>query len=775
MSSSNQKLSPELRSTFGALLMLGVLVAMIYGPILFSGASLVLSQPGTDLSAGEADGRGILFEALRQGEIPQWNKHIFSGIPLLPELQSGVFYPLNLFLLPFSLTTALNLHVILHVWLIGAGMFFWTRHRELHPLAAFLAAAVVMFAGPVVLHIYAGHLTNLAAMAWAPFLFLSADLVFANKFRRGMLLGSAVMALQILTGQAQYVFYTGIALGLYSLLRLISETPRLHKILGLAVVGVGACGLSAIQLLPGLIGIRDGVRGGKGVGYEFAAMFSFPPENILTLLVPGFFGDMNSLPYWGRCYLWEMCLFFGATGLVLAIYGFAKGSRSQRQWSGTMVVILFILALGSHTPLFRFLFDYAPGFKNLRGNSKFIFPCLLFAGMLAAAGMNALLAEPRRFKTFGFAVLAGSALVLLAGTIIAFSTDSNWWRQAMLAVLQTREGYLAADFYTASASKAAHFAAQQLFWAAGLLAAVGAISLIPLQTRWRTGILAALAIGEVFLFARHHRTAFSLPQYREKSGQTAMGNFLATYPGDYRILQLIEPNAAMSLNAQNIWGYGAIPSRRYLEFIAFTQGEDPDQATQYVNFKKWPPIYRILRCKFAFVPGQGKIQTLTMDDPLERLQLVSDVEILSGRDAILRRMSESDFDPRKTVILEYPAGIQTGKGKPGDRAQLVRLSRNSLEIKVEISEPSVLLITDPYSKSWQARDLSGESRREYPVMVANYVLMAIPLEAGQHHIILECIAPGYKIGKWITIASLLAWVILFLWPLIIKKEGFRRG
>ena len=35
--------------------------------------------------------------------------------------------------------------------------------------------------------------------------------------------------------------------------------------------------------------------------------------------------------------------------------------------------VLFLLALGSHTPLFRVLYAWVPGFGSFRGNSKFIF------------------------------------------------------------------------------------------------------------------------------------------------------------------------------------------------------------------------------------------------------------------------------------------------------------------------------------------------------------------------------------------------------------------
>ncbi len=756
-----------LQSAAAGLLGLGLLVAVMYGDLLFLGNGRVLSQPGTDLTAGEADGRAILFEALRKGEIPQWNPHLFSGIPMLGELQSGVLYPANLILLPFSLPTALNLHVAIHVWILGAGMLFWIRHRGLHPMAAFAASGIVMFAGPVALHIYAGHWMNLAAMSWAPFLFLAADLIFDGRLRKGILLGSACMALQLMTGQAQYAYYTGIALGIYSLLRIVTEPHRIRSVAALAAFGIGGVSLASVQLLPGLLNLGEGARGGKGVDFEFAAMFSFPPENVLTLLAPGFFGNMTAFPYWGRCYLWEMCIFLSITGFALGIFGLVKGTPVQRRWSGVMAGILFILALGSHTPLFRVLFDYAPGFKSLRGNSKFIFPALLFSGMLVATGLHSLsaLSNSRRPLLFGVSALAGAFLVISAGVAISLTGGDGWWHEAMLAVYNTRECYVPESFYNdrSALAKAAAFSSSSFYWAGAALSAAGLILIVPVATRTRIAFLGALALIEVFAFARTARVSFNLDAYRKDTGQTAIRDFLKTQTGDFRILQITEPNSSMFLKAQNIWGYGAIPSRRYLEFIAFTQGVNPDEANQYINFRQFPEIYRILRCRFGFVPDGNELKVLAMADPLERIQLVENFEVLPGRDEIFQRLTQPGFDPRKTALLESSPGFSpsgTGHGT----AKITRSSRDFLEIEADLSDPGILLITDPYSLAWSAKAIHGSKQNSYQIVPANYVLMGIPMEAGHHHFRLDCVAPGYQPGRWITALAALAWIGLFAWP-----------
>ena len=76
-------------------------------------------------------------------------------------------------------------------------------------------------------------------------------------------------------------------------------------------------GLTCVQWGSGMAMAGECVRHG-GVPYEFAASFSLPPVNWLTLIRPSVFGDMETAPYWGRWYIWEMCLFFSVTGLFFS-------------------------------------------------------------------------------------------------------------------------------------------------------------------------------------------------------------------------------------------------------------------------------------------------------------------------------------------------------------------------------------------------------------------------------------------------------------------------
>ncbi len=58
-------------------------------------------------------------------------------------------------------------------------------------------------------------------MVWAPLLFCAIDGLIRERSTLWYLVGVLAITMQILSGFPQYVFYTAIAAGLYSLLRLI--------------------------------------------------------------------------------------------------------------------------------------------------------------------------------------------------------------------------------------------------------------------------------------------------------------------------------------------------------------------------------------------------------------------------------------------------------------------------------------------------------------------------------------------------------------------------
>ncbi|MCB0167640.1 MAG: hypothetical protein KDI79_25665, partial [Anaerolineae bacterium] len=97
----------------------------------------ILLTPNTWMPAGGGDLAPFLYpnyrfaaENLRHGLIPLWNPHLYSGTPFAADIQSGLFYPINIviFLLVPNLTYEwLEYLAIFHFWLAGMTMYLCLR------------------------------------------------------------------------------------------------------------------------------------------------------------------------------------------------------------------------------------------------------------------------------------------------------------------------------------------------------------------------------------------------------------------------------------------------------------------------------------------------------------------------------------------------------------------------------------------------------------------------------------------------------------------------
>ena len=759
--SKNPVTGPIPQSLLAIAILLAATVA-VFGSVLFSAEPIVLSHPGTDLAMQFVDWRDFGFRQLGQGNLALWNPHIFGGTPYFGGFQSALLYPPNWLYLILPLAKAINMGIALHIFLSGLFMYLWASSRGLHIAACLLSSFIFMFGGAHFPHIYAGHLTNLSCIAWIPLLFLALDGYCRSRSTWWLLLGVFTTTMQILAGHPQYVFYTGVAAVIYLLLRLYGSAHRWQIAAGFTAMYMGGACLSAVQLLSGMEAASVGVRSG-GLPYAFAAMFSFPPENFLTLLTPGVLGDLSSFPYWGRWYLWETCLFVGVTGLVLSVCGGIWGDRKLRCFSVTMVAVLLVLALGTYTPLHRLLYTWVPGFNLFRSQAKFIGLASLFIAMLAAVGTDLLLRKPVLLaRRLWPALLIVGLMVGGVSMWVQQSADASQpglWKSVVETMASTQEVYIPQHVYQdpAFVKSAGVFTAKSLSICCAMFL-VSALLLLFIKRSPKAAYLVTL-VGAVELlsFAATTNQTFDLNSLRIPE----IEQLLNSDPGDYRILlPQNRHNSAMSMGARDIWGFDPGVLKRYAEFMTFTQGNDPNQATQYLNVSNPHPLLEMIRCRYLFIAQDNGFRLHTFPRPMPRLNLVDDWQVLSDREAIFAAMSEPSFDPRKKAILETPWEASRSGGTSDGTVRLVDASTDHLTIEASLSSPALLVITDNYSPGWRATALSGSDQTEYQLLPANYVLKAVPLRPGTHRLRVEYLPTAYRVGKWISILALLVFVVV---------------
>jgi hypothetical protein len=725
-----------------------LLVLVMVGDTLFGASPQVLGAPNTDLALQFLPWRQFGFDELVRGNLALWNPYIYAGAPFFGGMQSALLYPPNWLHLVLPLPLASNWTTALNLGLLGAFVYIWALQRRVHPFAGVVAAALAMFGAPCFLRVYAGHSSAIAAMPWAALLFVAIDAWLSERRLAWCLLGMLAVAMQILAGHPQYVYFTALAAACYSLVRLAEPRQgRLAAAAGLLTFYAGGALLAALQLVAGLQATAGTLRG-QVLPQWFAGLFSFPPENFITLVAPGFFGDVLYHPYWGRWYPWEASAFMGVCGLALAVYGAAQRVPGRAALLVTTAVCV-LLALGEYTPLFRVLYEWLPYFDRFRGSGKFIFLATLMLAVLAAHGLDRVLREG--FPERALWASAAIALLLVVASTAVRGLD---WRPLMAAMHASEQTYanpeLTGSGAFADASRA--FATVGLLIAGATLFAVTAIGWWTRREPRAAFVLGALAVVEVFAFARLHRPTF------DSRGLVVaeLRDFLAGHPGDYRILNLNSPNSGMLTRTPDAWGYDPAVTRRYAELVRWLEDGAPDRATQYMHFRDFHPLLSMLRVKYAVRIEGGVMRIATSPfEPLHRLQLVGAYRLRPERDAIFGEMAAPSFDPRREVILErrpQPEPVAGGAG----HAAVVREGTDFLDVEAQLPQPAVLLVTDAWAPGWRA--VSLDPGRTYELMPANYALRAVALDRGHHRLRLEYAPDGLRGAAIVSGIAWAAWV-----------------
>ncbi len=744
----NSTPSSTLSRHFPWLALLGFLTLAALGTPLYS-TGTVLSSGSADLANQFLYSRAFGFGEMASGHLPAWNPYIYGGVPFLGDFQSALLYPLNLIFLVLPLAAAINWSFALHVFLLGAGSYAWGARRGLQPAAAFLTGVAAMFSGAFFLHIYAGHLSNVCTMAWVPFVFLGIDGWLASRHAKWIFLAGAAAAAQIYAGHPQYVYYTALIAGLYALAHLIKAEKWPVAALGLIAIYPLAALLAAAQLLPGFFAASEAVRSG-GVSYDFASMFSFPPENLATLVAPWFFGDMATVPYWGRCYLWEMSFFAGTGMVLLACHGTA--SRESRPAVTRLLILLaaaLLLALGRHTPLHQLFYHVLPGFSAFRGASKFLFFGSLFLALLAGMGADRILR--RQFPAPALAVigLVAGAILLVAGLVLGNQSFHDFAAQA----IASKESYLnPAVLERADIVQSFQKLGTRSLLIAGVsLAAFAGLFLATRRSRVAVWAVWIAAVAELLIFARGSTAFFPLRDFT----YPPIADFLKQNPGDYRTLNLFNPDSAMLLRSENVWGYDPTVLKRYAQLLFVSQGLDPKEAGQYLPFRQSHPILALLRCKLAFVPKDGQISSTPITEkPFPRFFVVSEYEVTKNADAALQALKDPSFNFGSKVLLEQepiPAPEKEG-GKY--QIRVIKATTDEWLINIVTERAGILVMTDSYSKDWVATAMPGSVQVSYNLLPADHALRAIPLAAGTHNIKIEYQPSGFGTGILITLITL---------------------
>lgn len=346
---------------------------------------------------------------LVNGEFPMWRETILAGQPFAANPLNKTAYPLQWLALLFPAEIHLDLMILAHLLLAGAGMWWFGKALGLREAVCALVALSYVLAPRMIGHLGAGHLDIVYALAWLPWLLGACHALVvsdANKWRN--VLWVALFAALMLLADVRLSLF-GLALaGAYVLYETLRQKAA-KRVLRFVPVGVLA-GLLTLSLFVPLLVWQPSLSR-AGLTMQDAGVFSLTPAQLVGLVFPPRTGNIETLTY------------LGLPVLVLAVVGAVKAR--QWFWAGAAGVAA-LYALGSNAPLWSTLVQVFPLLLMFRVPSRAWLVLVLSAALLAGFGLEWLLkkVEQGNVRRVPLLVLVGTVVAIISGVFLAVSVPA---------------------------------------------------------------------------------------------------------------------------------------------------------------------------------------------------------------------------------------------------------------------------------------------------------------------------------------------------------------
>lgn len=769
------------RASVGVLLLFLILPLLAFPEIIFGEQTLYW----TDLSWIHYPRHLFAAREWLVGRAPLWDPYEDLGIPLLAESQVGVLYPLSaLFLSPLSPTLELSLFIVLH-FSLGA-LFTYSLARTLALGRAAAALAGLAFGCGGFLMAQVPNLNIMTGAVWLPLLLLAVIQAVRQRTLLVALLAGLPLALQIFTAQPQIVFYSLVILfayGLYCLGVDFFTGPRQRRIayalqtasLLLIAFSSGLL-LAAPQLLPTLELQQLSVRSQER-GVDFLTQTSLPPVMWLNLLLPSAFGN-NVTGFRGGDPFQEVFIYIGLIPLWLALLGVAGLRHSFSRDRFFFLLLLAgagLLALGSYTPLYRYVIQYLPGFALFRIPARWLVGVNLALALLAGFGLDGLLRQGlsrRQWVTFLLvAALLTSGVLLfdryglewlsrsgdnldefyrrLAETFLEKGFEVQLasrerlllrWAPALtvpvfllIANLAVMAGLLTL-YYLRKLTPGA-FAALIILTTAVDLAAAGGTTINPTKP---AGWWQELSGGARYVLDNlNGGRVFPLGMGTEEATVSHLGQYFPSVYGVY-----------------SAGGHGS--SLKLARIDTFLHETDPVQALQVLGVRYLLTLGQMGADTAATYPLVYQDENSFVYEnrhPLPRAFVVHQAIRAGSPAEALRYFQERRIDPGQTVILESdttPPAPASPSPETSSSAVIVYQQPQELKIEANLAANGYLVLLDTFYPGWVAT-LDGQP---IPIYRANYIVRAVFVPAGQHVINFEYRPLSFKLGLGLSLLAL---------------------
>ena len=330
--------------------------------------------------------RKQVIDAFKSKKLPLWDATSFSGVPLLANIQSGAFYPLNVLFFIFPFATAWTILIISQPLLAGIFLFLFLRHKRLDQISALVGAVCFAFSGFSTAWLTWG--TMVSTILWLPLILLAFEKIHeSSKKTPWRLLFIFSIVSSFFAGHIQIFVYCMLVFGTYAVWiarKMKMQKPYLMHIVipGIILAITSPVWIRLISYLPSSSRIAGSSWTAEG--------FFIPLRHLVQFIVPDYFGNPATLNYWGTWNYGEMVGYIGVIGLLLALIGISARSGF---WIGIVCVSL-LFAVDSPISRLPFIL-HIPGISSLQP-TRLLSIVDFGLSILAAYGMASLMAGVKK-------------------------------------------------------------------------------------------------------------------------------------------------------------------------------------------------------------------------------------------------------------------------------------------------------------------------------------------------------------------------------------------
>jgi len=315
----------------------------LFGKTLFFGDNYSLMIPG----------KLFTVEWLESGVLPLWNPTIFSGIPWIGDINQSILYPTTAFFFLFSPAIALNITIVIHLFLAFFGMVLLVRRWQSDLPSMVVGGVLWMFSTHLMGSIH--NLSIIQSLPWFPWI-IWAGLEIGSR-KRAILVFSFLVMLQLAGGYPQHVLLsigTAVLFSAICFLRKGNYWQWLQQWLLAAAIVVG---VSSVFWLPFVDVFVRSTRMLQTV--EQAQVGSLHPVMLAKVFLVTMFDNPVAGFKWGPAWSGEQNVVFYVSWLGIIILGFVlTGFRRLPKLDMFLLLlsgVTIVLSLGLYLPFYAAL------------------------------------------------------------------------------------------------------------------------------------------------------------------------------------------------------------------------------------------------------------------------------------------------------------------------------------------------------------------------------------------------------------------------------------